>query len=273
MENDTIDTIALSQKIRAHTLRMVFEAKASHVGTCLSTADILAVLYEEVLNIDPKSPEWPKRDRFILSKGHGAAILYAVLAEKGFFPTMWLDGYCQEGSLLIGHVSHKVPGVELSTGSLGHGLPVACGMALAAKQGNENYRIFTILSDGELDEGSNWEAIMFASHHKLDNLIAIVDYNKLQGFGYTQEVLNLEPIKNKWESFGWVVKEIDGHNHQQIKEVLKQVPFEANKPSVVIAETVKGKGVSFMENRLEWHYKSPNTQQLQEALKEIGGHV
>ena len=249
---------------------MVYKANASHIGTCLSMADILAVLYGETLNVDPAFPSWPERDRLIISKGHGAAILYAILAEKGFFPIDWLDSYCLEGSPLLGHVSHKVPGVELSTGSLGHGLPVACGMALAAKSDSEKHRIFVVLSDGELDEGSNWESIMFASHHKLDNLVAIVDCNKLQGFGYTKDVLDLDSLSDKWESFGWAVKKIDGHNHQQIKDSLKKIPLKQTVPTVILADTVKGKGVSFMENRLEWHYKSPNEVQLRQALLELG---
>lgn len=265
-----MDSVKLAHKIRVDALRMVTRANTSHIGSCFSVADILAVLYNNVLNVKPRQPDWLQRDRFILSKGHAAAILYAVLAEKGFFPIDWLDGYCLEGSPLIGHVSHKVPGVELSTGSLGHGLPVACGMALAANRDDEKNRVFIVLSDGELDEGSNWEAIMFAAHHKLDNLIAIVDCNKLQGFGYTKDVLDLTPLKDKWTAFGWTVEEIDGHDHQQIKTVLRQIPFEPNKPCVIIADTIKGKGISFMENRLEWHYKSPNEEQLRQALLELG---
>ncbi|MDQ2100461.1 MAG: transketolase [Tychonema bourrellyi B0820] len=170
----------LASSIRSHTLKMVHRANASHIGSCLSMADLLAVLYGQILKIDPDNPNLPERDRFILSKGHATAILYAVLAERGFFPLEWLETYCQDGSLLTGHVSHEVPGVEVSTGSLGHGLPIGCGMALAAKRDGESHRVFVLLSDGELDEGSNWEAILFAGHHQLDNLVAIVDYNKIQ---------------------------------------------------------------------------------------------
>lgn len=251
---------------------MLHGANASHIGSCLSAADIIAVLYAAVLRVDPRRADWPDRDRFILSKGHAAAVLYAVLAERGFFPRGWLDRYCKEGSALIGHVSHHVPGVEVSTGSLGHGLPLGCGMALAGKRGREAWRVFVLLSDGELDEGSNWEAILFASHHGLDNLVAIVDYNKLQGFGRIDEVLRLEPVAAKWEAFGWAVREIDGHNPIEIEEALSQVPFHPGKPSVVIAHTIKGRGIGFMEDRLEWHYRCPTESELAAALEELRSH-
>lgn len=257
-------------RMRAEALRMVSKANASHIGTCLSMADLLAVLYTEVLRVDPANPEWPERDRFILSKGHGAAIVYAVLAERGFFPKEWLQTYCEDGSLLTGHISHKVPGVEVSTGSLGHGLPIGCGMALAAKRDGTPWRTFVMLSDGELDEGSNWEAILFAAHHRLDSLAAIVDYNKIQSFGSVPEVLGLEPLADKWRAFGWAVREIDGHDFGQIQEAFRNIPFEEGKPSVLIAHTVKGKGVSYMENELEWHYRAPNAEMLARALGELG---
>jgi len=266
-----IDSANLARTIRAHALRMVHRANASHIGTSLSMADLLAVLYSHVLRVDPARPDWPDRDRFILSKGHGAAILYAVLAQRGFFPVEWLDTYCQDGSKLAGHITaHGVPGVEVSTGSLGHGLPIGCGMALAGKREGRPYRVFVMLSDGELDEGSNWEAILFAPQHKLDNLVAIVDYNKIQSFGTVKEVLELEPLVDKWRSFRWAVREIEGHDHKQIESALTSVPFEPGKPSVIVAHTVKGKGVSFMENQLAWHYKSPNAEQLKQALAELG---
>lgn len=266
-----IDTHFLSQSIRAHALRMVHATKASHIGSCLSMADLLAVLYGRVLSIDPARPNWPERDRFILSKGHGTAILYAALAERGFFQKEWLETYCQDGSKLAGHATrHGIPGIEISTGSLGHGLPVGCGMALAGKRECKSYRVFVILSDGELDEGSNWEAILFAPQHQLDNLTAIVDYNKLQSFGTVTDVMELAPLTEKWRAFRWAAREIDGHDHAQIESALNSIPFEPGKPSVIIAHTVKGKGVSFMENKLEWHYKSPNDEQLAKALVEIG---
>jgi len=259
----------LANKICSQTLRMVHQANASHIGTCLSMADLLAVLYSRVLQVVPANPSWPERDRFILSKGHGAAILYAVLAERGFFPVEWLDTYCQDGSLLTGHANHHVPGVEVSTGSLRHGLPIGCGMALAGKRDGKSYKVYVLLSDGEMDEGSNWESILFAPHHHLDNLVVIVDYNKIQSFGTVKEVLDLEPLVDKWKAFRWSVREVDGHDHHQIEEALSTVPFESGKPSVIIAHTTKGKGVSFMENQLAWHYKSPNAEQLSQALSEL----
>ena len=265
------DSQALAQAIRAHVLRMVHQANASHVGSCLSLADLLAVLYGRVLQVNAGRPDWPDRDRFILSKGHAAAALYATLAESGFFPATWLDEYCRDGAKLGGHVTrHGVPGVELSTGSLGHGLPVGCGMALAGQRAGQPYRVFVVVSDGELDEGSNWESILFAPHHRLENLVVVVDYNQIQSFGSVKEVLDLEPLAEKWRACRWAVREIDGHDHAQIEAACRTVPFEPGKPSVIIAHTVKGKGVSFMENQLAWHYRSPNREQLAEALTELG---
>ena len=264
-------TEALARAIRADALRMVHRANASHIGSALSMCDLLAVLYSGILRVDPARPEWSERDRFILSKGHGAASAYAVLAEAGFFPVEWLETYCQDGSKLAGHLTRGVPGVEFSTGSLGHGMPVGCGLALAAKSGGAPYRVFVLLSDGELDEGSNWEAILFAPQHRLDNLVAIVDYNKIQSFGRVEEVLSLEPLADKWRTFGWAVHAIDGHDHAQITEALATVPREPGKPTAIIAHTIKGKGVGFMEDQLAWHYKSPNGEQLAQALAEVAG--
>jgi transketolase len=261
---------ALARAVRAHVLRMVHRAGASHVGSCLSAADLLAVLYGRILRVDPRRPHDPGRDRFLLSKGHAAAALYAVLAERGFFPVAELDHYCQDGSRLTGHVSHHVPGVEFSTGALGHGLPVSCGMALAAKRGGLPYRVFVLLSDGELDEGSTWEAALFAAHHGLDNLVAIVDYNKIQSFGRVDEVLGLEPLTAKWRAFNWSVREADGHDLAALSNLLSSTPWETGRPSMLIAHTVKGKGVSFMEDELAWHYKSPTEAQLAAALTELG---
>jgi transketolase len=262
------DTIKLAQTIRGHALRMIAKAKASHVGTCLSMADLLAVLYGSYLHVDPANPQWAERDRLIVSKGHGAAILYAVLAEHGFFPVADLMTYSQDGSPLTGHVSHHVSGVELSTGSLGHGLPVGCGLALAAQRELSVSRTCVILSDGELDEGSNWEAILFAGHHKLDSLTALVDYNKIQSFGSVKDVLDLEPLADKWRSFGWSVCEIDGHDHLAINAALHAL--HAGRPKAIIAHTIKGKGVSFMEGNLAWHYKSPDATHLAQALAGLG---
>lgn len=260
----------LATRIRVHALRMVHRAKSSHIGGCLSATDLLAVLYGGVLRVDPSRPDWVERDRFILSKGHAVAAIYATLAERGFFPMEWLDNYYLDGSQLPGHITKGIPGVEASTGSLGHGLPIGCGMALAGKRDGKSYRVFTLLSDGECDEGSTWEAALFASHHHLDNLIAIVDYNKIQSFGRVEEVLNLEPFCDKWHSFGWAVCEIDGHDYEEIEQNLLRVPFIVGKPSCIIAHTVKGKGISFMENKLVWHYRPPNDDELHQALVELG---
>ncbi len=266
----TRDATEFAKRIRGHTLRMVGAANASHIGSCLSSADILAILYAEVLRVDPARTDWPERDRFILSKGHAAAILYATLAERGFIPIEQLATYSADGSPLMGHVSHKVPGVEVSTGSLGHGLPIGCGLALGGKRKQENWRTFVLLSDGELDEGSNWEAALFAGHHGLDQLVAIVDYNKIQSFGRVKDILDLEPLADKWRAFRWEVCELDGHDIPALRKAMKQVPFQPGRPSVVIAHTVKGKGVSFMENDLLWHYRPPDQKQLAAALTELG---
>lgn len=268
---DVPSSIELARRMRIHAVRMVHHANASHIGTCLSAADVLAVLYSGILRVDAGRPRWDERDRFILSKGHGAAAMYAVLAERGFFPLDWLARYCDDGAPLAGHLTHHgVPGVDFSTGSLGHGLSLGCGVALAAKRDGRPYRAFVLLSDGECDEGSTWEPALFAPHHRLDNLVAIVDYNKIQSFGRVQDVLDLEPLADKWRAFGWAVREIDGHDHGQIRTTLEAVPFEGGRPSAVIAHTVKGKGVSFMENELLWHYRSPNREQLARALAELG---
>jgi len=261
----------LARHVRRHVLHMVHRARASHVGTCLSIADILAVLYADVLAIDAAAPAASDRDRFVLSKGHGGAALYAVLAERGFFPTAWLDEYCADGSRLAGHATHHgVPGVEVSTGSLGHGLPIASGMALAAKRARRSGRVVALLSDGDCDEGSTWEAALFAPQHRLDNLLAIVDANGIQSFGRVADVLDLEPLADKWRAFRWGVREVDGHDHAALRAAFHAVPFEPGRPSVVIARTVKGKGVSFMENDLAWHYRSPSDEQLAAALAELG---
>jgi transketolase len=261
----------LAKRIRLKTLHMINAARSSHLGSAFSMADLLAVLYTKVLRIDPIRPEWPERDRFVLSKGHACAALYAVLAEKGFFPLAWLDDFYRDGSRLAGHVTHMgVPGVEVSTGALGHGLAIACGMALAAKRDAASYRVFALLSDGECDEGSTWEAALFAPHHRLENLIAIVDYNNIQSLGTVKEVLDLEPLVAKWEAFGWGVREIDGHNIAQIESALSSIPVHVGSPTCIIAHTVKGKGVSFMENKLLWHYRAPNEEEMHRALAELG---
>lgn len=225
------ETQLLARRIRLHTLRMVNQARSSHLGSSFSMAELLAVLYSSILRVDPQRPDWPERDRFILSKGHACAALYAVLAERGFFPASWLQEFYRDGGRLAGHATHAVPGVEISTGSLGHGLPVACGMALAAKRDGAAYRVFALLSDGECDEGSNWEAALFAPHLRLDNLVAIIDYNKIQSLGAVQDVLALEPFADKWRAFGWFVQEIDGHDTSEIERVLATIPAHRENPA------------------------------------------
>jgi len=260
----------LAQKIRRHCVLMTGRANASHIGSSLSTADLLAMLYGRFLRFDPRRPDWPDRDRFILSKGHGCAALYAVLAETGYFPVERLETFYQDGSPLAGHATHKdVPGVEVSTGSLGHGLSLAAGMALAAKRDGRSPRVWCMLSDGEHDEGSVWEAALFAPHHRLDNLVAIVDYNKIQSFGTVKEFLDLEPLGEKWRAFGWGVREIDGHDPGAIEEAFAAVPFAPDRPSCIVAHTIKGKGVSYMEGKLLWHYRAPRGEDLETALREI----
>ena len=249
---------------------MTHLGKSSHIASILSEADILAVLYSEILKYKTDEPKWKDRDRFILSKGHAGAGLYAALAESGFFEVEKLKTHYQNGSILSGHVSHKgIPGVELSTGSLGHGLPVAAGMALALKLQKSNSRVFCLLSDGECDEGSNWEAILFAAHHKLNNLTVIVDYNKIQSLDYVKNTINLEPFAKKWENFGWNTKEADGHNHEELLNTFNMLPFSQDKPSCILAHTTKGKGVSFMENSVLWHYRTPQGEEYENAISEL----
>ena len=260
-------TQILAKKVRISALRMVHQAKASHIGSALSIADILAVLYGNVMNFDSSNQNLNTRDRFILSKGHACVAVYAILAEMGFISTDDLETYGEDFSSLMNHISHKVNGVEFSTGSLGHGLSFGVGKALAAKNRNEKWRTFVVMSDGELDEGSNWEALMFASHNKLNNLTAIIDYNKLQSLDSISKTLGLEPLVDKLNAFGCMVCEIDGHNHQDILTTLNKASLD--KPLVIVAHTIKGKGVSFMENRVEWHYKNPNDEQLAIALREL----
>lgn len=233
-------------------------------------ADLLAVLYSDVLQVRPDEPQWSERDRFILSKGHCCSGLYAALALRGFIPMEELKTYGKDGSRLMTHISHKVPGVEFSTGSLGHGLSFGCGKALAAKRQEKNWRVFVMLSDGELDEGSNWEAILFAQQHRLDNLVVIVDYNGIQSLGSVKEVLDLHPLAEKFEAFNWSIHEVDGHDHDAIRAALEAVPLEAGKASCLIAHTTKGRGVDFMENELLWHYRTPNVEQVKSALGQLG---
>ncbi|HPM85208.1 MAG TPA: transketolase [Candidatus Anammoximicrobium sp.] len=265
-----MDSRELARRVRVHALKMTSRGGSSHIASVLSMADILAVLYAGILRVDPRHPKWPGRDRFILSKGHAGAGVYAALAETGFFPVEKLTTHYQDGSDLSGHVSHKgIPGVEFSTGSLGHGLSVAAGMAYAARLAGASHRIFVLLSDGECDEGSNWEAILFAGHHRLDHLVAIVDYNKIQSLAPVSETLQLEPFADKWQSFGWAVREVRGHDHDDLRQTLASVPFEPGKPTCLIAHTTKGKGVSFMENSVLWHYRTARGDEFAAALSEL----
>ena len=264
-----MNTVQLAVGIRSSALQMVHRAKASHIASALSISDIVAVLYGQILRVNSAAPDAAERDRFILSKGHACVAVYAALGECGFVSPQDLLTYGQDHSVFMNHISHKVPGVEFSTGSLGHGLPFGVGKALAAKRRDWAWRTFVLLSDGELDEGSNWEALMFAAHHGLDNLVAIIDYNKLQSLTTVDKTLRIEPLADKLRAFGWSVREVDGHDHAALSTSLGAAPWDTGKPSVLIAHTTKGKGVSFMENLVEWHYRTPSTEQLAQALNEL----
>jgi len=257
-----------ARNIRLKCLKMVYKARASHIAGALSCADILGVLFHNVLNIDPQNPQKPDRDLFYFSKGHACTALYAALATKGFFPESDLDTFTQEGSLFLSHVSHYIPGVELSAGSLGLTLSHAIGCAIAKKHKKQTARVFCLLSDGELNEGSNWEGFLFAPHHKLDNLTVIVDYNKIQSLDRVESVLVLEPLEEKFRSFGWNCLSIDGHDHSELNRAFN---YRSNniKPTVIIANTIKGKGVDFMEDTVKWHYKSPDEKEYLEAIEQI----
>lgn len=260
----------ITKNIRINILNMHMKSCSSHIASSLSIVDLLTVLYFRILDIEPKDPLNKNRDIFILSKGHAVSALYAILAERGFLQPKFLESYCVDGGQLHGHATRGlIPGVEVSTGSLGHGLSIGIGMAQAARYDKRNSKVFVLMGDGELNEGSVWEAALFAGHHKLDNMAAIVDYNKLQAFGFTKNIIELEPLAQKWRDFKWEVIETDGHDLKQIENVFKELPFGKGKPILVIAHTIKGKGVSFMENRLEWHYKSPSKEQAEEAIKKL----
>jgi transketolase len=249
----------LAWKIRRHGIEMTHLSGGSHIGSVLSVSDIIAVLYNDVANVNPKDPKMLNRDRIILSKGHAGAAIYAALAEKGFFDVEILKTHYQNGSNLSGHVSHKgVPGVEISTGSLGHGLSIGSGMAYAAKKDGYKYKVYVILGDGENDEGAIWEAALVSNHFKLDNLIAIVDYNKMQSLDFVENTISLAPLADKWRAFGWNTIEIDGHNHDDLKYAFDKARNNKGKPTIIIANTIKGKGISFMENDILWHYRYPH---------------
>lgn len=265
--NDSTSLKKISTKLRRDVIAMSFHGRIGHVGSCLSMIDILTALYFRVLRVDPLKPLWRDRDRFVLSKGHAVAALYAALANRGFFPVETLKSYVQNGSSLPGHPEIQcVPGVEITSGSLGHGLSIAVGMALAARIDTAAWRTYVMLSDGECDEGTVWEAAMAAGHFKLGNLTAIIDYNKFQALGKTADVMNLEPLKSKFDSFGWNTVEIDGHN---MDEIVRALELRAEKPVMVIAHTTLGKGVSFMEGKLEWHYLDPKKEHFDRAMDEL----
>lgn len=254
---------------RKKILKYIVGANAGHTGGSLSCTDILNVLYNQVLNVSPENFSSPDRDRYVQSKGHCVEALFVVLADQGFFPEEDLNTLCKYKSHYIGHPTKKVKGVEQNTGALGHGLPICVGMAIAAKLDEKDYRVFTLMGDGELPEGSNWEAALSASHYKLDNLCAIVDKNSLQITAPTADVMNTDPLDKKWEAFGWAVKEINGNDIDELKAAFASLPFEKGKPSVIIANTTKGKGVSFMENELKWHHGVPSKEQYDQAINEL----
>jgi len=258
-------------QLRGQVLQMSHNAQAAHLASSLSCCDILATAYWDVLSIDPSKPKDPKRDRFILSKGHAAAALYATLAFRGYFPVAELATYCQDGGRLAEHPpANLLPGVEAATGSLGHGLPIGCGIALAGRIKGETYRVFALLSDGENNEGSVWEAAMFAAGQKLENVCVIVDYNKWQATARSNETLMLAPLRDKWAAFGWDATEIDGHDVGMLSAHMRNVPNGSGKPVALIAHTIKGRGVSFMEDDNNWHYRAPNAEELLRAHKELG---
>lgn len=269
---DTADPRTLAWLIRRHGLEMTHLSRGSHIGAIFSLAEIMATLYARVLQVRPQEPDWPGRDRLILSKGHAGAAVYAALAERGFFQVEELKTHYADGSRLSGHVSHKgIPGVEFSTGSLGHGLAVAAGMALAAQKDGQTHRVYCVLGDGECDEGAVWEAALIAHQFRLDRLVAVVDHNKMQSLDFCENTLSLSPFAEKWRAFGWNAIETDGHDVDALESAFDQARQNAGtgKPTVIIAHTVKGKGVSFMENNILWHYRTPQGEEYDAALKEL----
>lgn len=261
-----VDTNEIAKAIRRLSLEIVHASGGSHIGSALSIADILATLYGSVLKVDPTNPQSADRDRFVLSKGHACSALYSALMLKGFFSETELRTYGHDGSVFMNHASHKVPGVEFSTGALGHGLPFATGLALAAKVQNANHQVFVLISDGELAEGSNWEAMLLASHQGLSNLTVIMDYNNLQSLDTVSNTLAIEPIADKFEAFNFQVQTIDGHDHSALIDAFTKA---TEQPNLVICKTVKGKGVDFMENSVKWHYSNTNEEELSNALNQL----
>lgn len=260
----------LAADIRKDVLAISTRANTSHIASALSPVELLVTLYFHRMRLNPKNPQWKLRDRFILSKGHGGAALFATLMHRGFFPRRLLETFCLDGSLLTTHPMRKsAPGIEATTGSLGHGLSIAIGMALAAQHEKRKNFVYAILSDGECDEGSVWEGALFAGHHKIDNLIIFIDYNKNQGIGRTSEILDLEPFADKFRSFRWDVEEIDGHDMEAIDRAIENAQKEPGFPHCIIAHTIKGRGVSYMEDQNEWHYRVPKDKHLDQALREL----
>lgn len=258
-----------SRDYRKKLLYYIKKANAGHTGGSLSCMDILIVLYHRIMNVNPGNFQDPDRDRYIQSKGHSVEALYVVLSACGFFPQADLETLCQYQSHFVGHPTRKIYGIEQNTGALGHGLSVSAGIALAGKLDKKTYRVFTLLGDGELTEGSNWEAALTASHYKLDNLVAIIDYNQLQITGTTKKICNTNPVDEKFRAFGWEVKHVNGHDFNEMTELFNNLPFERGKPSLIIAHTVKGKGISFMENDIKWHHGVPDDKQYRQAIKEL----
>ncbi len=271
--NDFSSLQIKAEKIRKRVIEIIYHAKGGHTGGSLSIVDILTVLYFNILNIDPGNPDMPERDRFILSKGHSVESLYCVLAEAGFIKDAILQTYGQFNSLLTGHPTRKIPGIELNSGSLGHGLSVGVGMAIASRMDQKGFRVYVLMGDGEQGEGSVYEAAMAGSHFQLDNLVAIIDRNKLQISGKTERIMTLEPIKTRWESFGWEVLETDGHDMHDLTGTFKKIPVLKNKPHLIIANTVKGKGISFLEDKPEWHHGVPDRDQFHRAIDEIQDRI
>lgn len=267
---DQVHLIEVSRAVRRRVIELSYASKSGHIGSSLSCTDVLVAVYERFLRLDARRPQAPERDRFIMSKGHACVPYYCCLERAGLLPSKVLDAYGEEGGVL-GHHPDASPelGIELGTGSLGHGLSVGAGIAFAAKLGGAGFRTVVMMSDGEQNEGAVWEAGMFAAQHRLDNLLGIVDFNKMQALGNSAEILGLEPLDERWRSFGWGVRRVDGHDFRQIEDALREFPFESDKPSVIIADTVKGKGISFMENSLLWHYRCPDPREFEAALAEL----
>lgn len=269
-KNTNLPTKEELNSLRKKCIDITVAAGGGHLGGAFSAAEIIAVLYKNILRVDPKRPNWEERDRFIFSKGHSCLPVFVTLANFGFFPKKELDLYCKPGGILPGHTTITIPGVEASTGSLGHGLSIGVGMAIAGKLDRAKWRVFVVVSDGDCEEGSTWEALMAAGSKKLDNLVVIVDYNNLNSFEHVSETFsNFAPLKQKFEAFGWSVLEIDGHNLGQIYKSLSKIPKQKNNPTAVIAKTIKGKGVSFMEDNPPWHYRVPNPEEYSKAMKEL----